>query len=87
MENDVATVGVSFHRFRDQAIEAERLVVSARHQALDHVAAHGWWGDPFHNEWVEAVERVDHALHKAAALWCGGVGHRTGMQLCSLNDW
>ena len=76
VENDVAALGVRFHRARDQAIEAERLVVSARHQTFDHVAAHGWRCDSLDDEWVEAVESAEHALHKAAALWRGGVGIR-----------
>src|SRR6202040_2213059 len=73
-ENTVPAPGVRFHRARDQAIEAEGLVVSARHQTLDHVVAHGWRCYSLDDEWVEAVESAEHALHKAAALWRRVVG-------------
>src|SRR4249920_3172237 len=56
VENDVAALGVRFHRARDQTVQAEGLVVTARHQTLDHVAPCCWRCDPFDDERVEAVE-------------------------------
>ncbi len=39
-EGDVAAFRVGLDRAGDQPVERERLVEAARHQALDHVAAH-----------------------------------------------
>jgi hypothetical protein len=47
MESDVASLGVGFDAFRQQAIEREGLVIAARHQAFDDVAADLLNRDPF----------------------------------------
>src|SRR5262249_50950315 len=58
-------------------IKRKRLVIAARHQALDHVAADRRRCDALYDERIEAVEGAEHALYQAAALGCGG-GWRGG---------
>src|SRR5947208_13788972 len=72
VEGHVAALGVGLDAPRNQSVKREWLVIAARHQTFDHVAANGRWSDPFHNEGIEAVEGAEHALHEAAALGCGG---------------
>ena len=67
-EGDVGAVGVGLDRAREQAVERERLVVAARQQALDHVAADLRQREAFDDERVEAVEGAEHALRQPAAL-------------------
>ena len=73
-EGDVGAVGVGFDRAGEQAVERERLVIAARQQALDHVAAHLRQREAFDDERVEAVEGAEHALRQPAALGRGRVG-------------
>ena len=74
VEGHVAALGVGLDAARNQSVKRERLVIAARHQAFDHVAANGRWSDPFYNERIEAVEGTEHALHQAAVLGRGGFG-------------
>ena len=73
-EGDVAALGVGLDRAGDQPVERERLVVAARHQALDHVAADGPQREPLDDQGIEAVEGAEHAVHQAAALGRGRIG-------------
>ena len=77
-ECHVAARVVGFDGARQQAVERERLVVVARHQALDDVTAHRLHGEALHDEWIEAVESAEHALDDAAALRRIGIGIRQG---------
>ena len=54
--------------FGQQAIQRERLVIAARHQALDHVAADIRRREPFDDQRIEAVEGAENALHQPAAF-------------------
>ena len=73
-EGDVGAVGVGLDRAGEQAVERERLVIAARQQALDHVAADLRQREAFDDERVEAVEGAEHALRQAAALGRGRIG-------------
>jgi len=75
-EGDVAARLVGVDRARQQAVKRKRLVIAARHQAFDHVAAHPERGHALDDERIEAVESSEHALHKAAALRRIGLGIR-----------
>ena len=59
---------------RQQAVERERLVIAARHQALDHVAADRLHREALDDHRIEAVEGAEHALDQPAALGRVGVG-------------
>ena len=74
-ESDVAARRVGLDRAGEQPVERERLVVAARHQALDDVAADTCCSGamPFDDERIEAVEGAEHALHQAAALRRAGL--------------
>ena len=74
VEGHVAALRIGLDRAGDQAVKRERLVIAARHQALDHVAADRRRGDSFDDERIEAVECAEHALHQAAALGRGRIG-------------
>ena len=67
-EGDVAARIVGLDRTRQQPVKRERFVVTARHQALDHVTAEVLHRETFDDERIEAVERAEHALHQPAAL-------------------
>ena len=73
-EGDVAARGVGLDRAGDQPVERERLVVAARHQAFDHVAADRLQRDAPDDQGIEAVEGAEHAVHQAAALGRGRIG-------------
>src|SRR5262249_44667829 len=69
-----AALRVSLDPACDQPVERKRLVIAARHQAFDDVAADRRRGDAFDDEGVEGVGGGKHALHQAAALrgrWVG----------------
>ncbi len=53
----------------DQAVERERLVEPARHQALDRQVADAVGGDALDDERIETVEGAEGAEHETAALW------------------
>ena len=59
---------VGFDALRQQTVKRKRLVVAARHQALDHVAAHRLHGEALDDQWIEAVEGAEHAFDQAAAF-------------------
>ena len=65
-ERDVAPRVVGLDRAREQAVEREGLVIAARHQAFEHVAADRLHGEALDDERIEAVERAEHALHQPA---------------------
>ena len=67
-EGDVASGLVGLHRPRQQSVKRERLVVAARQQALDDVAANGLQGETLDDKGIEAVEGAKHALDQSAAL-------------------
>ena len=73
-EGDVAPRIVGLDRARQQTVERERLVIAARHQAFDHVAADRLHGEALDDEGIEAVEGSKHALHQPAALRRIGIG-------------
>ena len=72
----VAARFVGLDRARQQPVERERLVVTARHEAFDHVTAEVLHGETFDDERIKAVEGAKHALHQPAALRGIGVGIR-----------
>ena len=74
MKVTIAAGIVGFDAARQQAVERERLVVAARHQALDDVAAHRLQGETLDDERIEAVERAEHALDDPPALGRVGIG-------------
>ena len=53
---------------RQQPVKRERFVVTARHEAFDHVAAEVLDSETFDDERIEAVEGAEHALYQPAAL-------------------
>src|SRR5437868_8285269 len=76
-ERHVAARVIRLDRARKQAIQRKRLIVSSRHQSLDHVAADdvagadqrgadALRGEAFDNERVEIVERAKNALNHSA---------------------
>ena len=67
-EGDIAARGVGLHAVGEQAVERERLVIAARQQALDHVAADIGRRQTHDDERIEAVESAEHALHQFAAF-------------------
>ncbi len=67
-ESDVAPRIVGLDRARQQTVERERLVVAARHQALDDIAADRLHGETLDDQRIEAVEGAEHALGQPAAL-------------------
>ena len=67
-EGDVGAVGVGLDGAGEQAVEREWLVIAARQQAFDHVAADLRQREAFDDERVEAVEGAEHALRQSAAL-------------------
>ena len=72
-EGDVAALGVGLDAVGEQAVERERLVIAARQQALDHVAADIGGGQAFDDERIEAVEGAEHALHQRPPLGAAGL--------------
>ncbi len=73
-ERDVAPRVVGLDRAREQAVEREGLVIAARHQTFEHVAADRLHGEALDDERIEAVERAEHALHQRSALGRVGIG-------------
>ncbi len=67
-EGDEAARRVGRDAFGEQAVQRERLVIAAREQALDHVAADIGGGQALDDERIEAVEGAEHALHQLAAF-------------------
>ncbi len=67
-EADDVARGIGLDAFGEQAVERERLVIAARQQALDHIAADIDGGQPLDDERIEAVEGAEHPLHQLAAL-------------------
>src|SRR5262249_2262745 len=72
-EGDVTARCIGLDCLRHQAVERERLVIAARHQALDHVAADGGRGKSLDDERIEAVESAEDAPRYASALWSGRI--------------
>ena len=56
VERDGAAVLRHLDGAGDKAVEGERLVQGAHHQALQHVAGHGVRRDAEHDQRIEAVE-------------------------------
>jgi len=75
-EGDEGPGIVGLDALRHQAVERERLVVPARHQAFDDIAADRLHGEALHDQRVEAVERAEHAFDHASAFRRLGVGVR-----------
>ena len=71
-EGDVAARGIGLDAFGEQAVERERLVIAARQQALDHVAADIGRRQALDDERIETVEGAEHALHQLAAFGRAG---------------
>ncbi|CEG08027.1 hypothetical protein BN961_01435 [Afipia felis] len=74
VEGDISAGVVGIDAVGEQAVERERLVVVARHQALDHVAADLLHRDAPHDEGIQAVERAEQAPGQAAtfrSVWIG----------------
>ena len=67
-EYHVRACCIRLYRLRQQAVERERLVVVAREQAFDDVAADLRECETFDDEWIDAVEGAEYALRQAAAL-------------------
>ena len=67
-EGHHAARGIGLHAIGEQAVERERLVIAARQQALDHVAADIGGRQSLDDEGIEAVEGTEHPLHQLAAL-------------------
>ena len=74
VKRDIAALGIGLDATRNQSVKRKRLVMAARHQAFDDVAADGGGSDPLHDERIETVEGAEHALHQAPAFGCIGVG-------------
>ena len=68
MERDIAPGIVGLNAACQQAIKRERLVITARHQALDHEAPDLLHGEAPDDQGVEAVEGSKQTLHQAAAF-------------------
>ena len=68
LETHPAARRVGFHRARQQRIERERFVVTAREQALIDIAAQIDRRQSLHDEGIETVECSQHALGEAPAL-------------------
>src|SRR5215467_10328898 len=78
-EGDEAARRVGVDRLGDEAVERERLVIAAGHQAFDHLArddvdiadqwaAHALRHQAARDEGIDALECSKHALNEAAAL-------------------
>jgi hypothetical protein len=67
-EDDESPRRVGLDAVGEQTIEREGLVIAARQQALDRVVADIGGGQPFDDEWIEAVEGAEHALRQLAAF-------------------
>src|SRR4029077_6363313 len=65
--------GIGGYALGEQAVERERLVIAARKQALDHIAAHIRRGQSFDNKRVQAVESALYPLRQLSAFRCGRV--------------
>ena len=72
IERDIGALVIGLDRARQQAVQRERLVIAAHHQAFEHVAAHFRRRQSLDDEGIEAVERAEHAAHETPAL--GRVG-------------
>ena len=60
--------------FRQQGVERERLVIAAREQAFDLIAAQVRRRDAAHDQRVEAVEGAEHAMYQLAAFRRARIG-------------
>ncbi len=80
-ESHIASFGVGLHGVREQSVERERLVVTARHQALDHVAADLRQRQAFDDEGIEAVEGAEDAEGDAAAFGGRRIGVAQGLEI------
>jgi hypothetical protein len=58
VERDGAAVVRHLGRVGDKAVDRERLVEGAHHQALEHVSRYDVRSDPDHDQGIEAVERA-----------------------------
>ena len=67
-EGDEASRRVGLNRARQQTVQREWLVITARHQAFDDVAAHRLNRETLDDKRIEAVKRAEHALDQPAAL-------------------
>ena len=73
-EGDMASRGIGLHAVGEQAVKRERLVIAAREQAFDHVAADIGRRQAHDDERIKAVEGAEHSLHQLAALGCRRIG-------------
>src|SRR5215470_12737687 len=78
MENDEGPLVIGFHGLGEEAIEREWLVLAARHEAFDHIAAlEIVWADLLHRQTphdqrIEAVEGAEDAPDQPSAFgWVG----------------
>jgi hypothetical protein len=90
VERDERAIGGELDALRNQAVERERLVAAARHQALEHVLAQARRRDAPVDEGVEAVEAAQHAENEAAAagsvrVHIGKVADPGGMLWCAVH--
>jgi hypothetical protein len=83
-KGDVTSRIVGIDGARKQTVERERLVVAARHQAFEHIAAQRLRRQAFNDEGIKAVERAEHSLHHAAAFGGIGVGIRHDGKIAGL---
>ena len=74
-ECHVAAGVIGFDSVGEQAIECEGLVIAARQQALDRVAADIRRSETFDDQMIETVESAQHALDQLAAF----AGFRIGI--------
>ena len=84
LEGHIAARLIGVDVARDQPIERKRLVIAARHQAFDHLAAddvdvadqrgaHALSHQAARDEGIDAFKSSQYALNQAAALRCVGI--------------
>ena len=84
LERHIAARLIGVDCARDQPIKRERLVIAARHEAFDHLAADDidvadQWGahalrhQAPRDKGIDAFKSAQHALNQAAALRCVGI--------------
>ncbi len=67
-EDHVAACRVGLDGLGQQAVQRERLVVAARHQAFDDIAADRLHREALDDQRIEAVEGAEHAFGQTAAF-------------------
>src|SRR5262249_24671900 len=85
VKGNVAALRVSLDPPCDQPVERKRLVIAARHQAFDDVAADRRRGDALYDEGVGGVEGAKEPLHQTATLSGISVGRREAAE--ALGPW